>query len=228
MSIYFRKMESSPPQTPFAPSWRYFLGDSWINGVDFNRLSKFILDKENEIINSYPPSDNKYSVDGYTGLGNKSLTSRFGSYNLLKFDTIDIRQLRKEISRIHKEFIDALGVVNSERIWIQCWANVLRDGEEIKPHLHGVNPYIYLGGHITVQCNDSSTVYINPINQINDPETISILNEVGKITLFQNNIPHYTTPHRGVKERISIAFDMVYDNQPISKSNMILLDLDEI
>ena len=105
---------------------------------------------------------------------------------------------------------------------------MLRDGEEIKPHLHGVHPYIYLGGHITVQCNKSSTVYINPINQLNDPELISIVNEVGKITLFQNNIPHYSTPHKGDKERISIAFDLVYENQPYDNTNMILLDNNEI
>jgi hypothetical protein len=65
---------------------------------------------------------------------------------------------------------------------------------------------------------------INPINQINDPELFKIKNEVGKITLFQNNIPHYTTPHKGLKERITVAFDMIYDSFPVDKTNMILLD----
>ena len=228
MSIFIRSFRSNPPLTPFAPSWEYFIGDSWIEGVDFVALSTFILEKEKELIKKFPPSNNEYSCDGYTGLGNKSLTSRFNSYNLLRFDIPEITTLQKEISRVHSEFIETLGIVNKQRILIRCWANVLRDGEEIKPHLHGVHPYIYLGGHITVQCNKSSTVYINPINQLNDPELIAIVNEVGKITLFQNNIPHYSTPHKGDKERISIAFDLVYENQPYDNTNMILLDDNEI
>ena len=38
-------------------------------------------------------------------------------------------------------------------------------------------------------------------------------NEIGKIILFQSNIPHYTTVHKSEKERITIAFDlMMYKN----------------
>ena len=48
------------------------------------------------------------------------------------------------------------------------------------------------------------------MNQINDPETYKSKNEVGKITLFQNCIPHYTDIHQDEKERITIAFDLKY------------------
>ncbi len=122
--------------TPFAPSWNYYLGYSWINNIDFKILSKFILDKEKEIINNFPPSNNKYSCDGYTGLGNRSLTSRFNSYNLLSFHIPEIKTLKKQISKVHKEFLKVLGVEVKEKIWIRCWANVLRDSEVIKPHTH--------------------------------------------------------------------------------------------
>ena len=37
-------------------------------------------------------------------------------------------------------------------------------------HLHEVDSVCYLGGHITVQCDDTYTGYINPINQINKPD----------------------------------------------------------
>ena len=64
-----------------------------------------------------------------------------------------------------------------------------------------------------VQCSNTSTIYINPVNQINDPEEYISINEVGKITLFQNCIPHYTTKHEDDTERISIAFDLfVHDD----------------
>ena len=84
----------------------------------------------------------------------------------------------------------------------------MRKGEKIKPHIHGIDPTTYLGGHICVQCDDTSTHYLNPINQINDPLTYESTNEVGKITLFQNNIPHYTDMHDSDKERVTIAFDL--------------------
>jgi len=85
---------------------------------------------------------------------------------------------------------------------------VLRKGQEILPHIHQTGPWTYLGGHVTVQCHDTSTIYINPINQINDPELYISYNHVGKITLFQHNIPHYTTVYNGESERITIAFDI--------------------
>jgi len=55
---------------------------------------------------------------------------------------------------------------------------------------------------------NTATHYINPVNQINDPEIYSSKNDPGKITLFQNCIPHYTDIHKGNQERITIAFDL--------------------
>ena len=86
----------------------------------------------------------------------------------------------------------------------------MRKGEKIDPHIHDVGPHAYLGGHICIQCTDTFTGYINPVNQINEPETFKSKNEVGKITLFQNCIPHYTSVHEDdKKERITIAFDLL-------------------
>jgi ATP-dependent phosphoenolpyruvate carboxykinase len=84
----------------------------------------------------------------------------------------------------------------------------MEKGKKINPHLHSVNSDCYLGGHVCVQVNNTSTYYINPINQINDPEIYQSKNQVGKITLFQNNIPHFTDEHKNDKERITIAFDL--------------------
>ena len=37
----------------------------------------------------------------------------------------------------------------------------MNKGQKILPHLHDVAPVCYLGGHITVQCDDTYTGYIN-------------------------------------------------------------------
>ena len=75
-------------------------------------------------------------------------------------------------------------------------------------HLHGVHPNIYLGGHVCVQADDTSTFYINTPNQINEPSSYQSKNEVGKLTLFQNFIAHYTNKNNSKSERITIAFDL--------------------
>ena len=94
----------------------------------------------------------------------------------------------------------------------QCWYNVMKKGQKILPHLHDLGPYCYLGGHITVQCDDTYTGYMHPANQLNHPFVHKSKNEVGKITLFPNHIPHFTSVHNGDDERVTIAFDLTTQN----------------
>ena len=119
-------------------------------------------------------------------------------------------------------FINYLNI-DKRKLWIQCWANVMRKGERISPHIHSVKNDSYLGGHIMVQCDNTDTVYINPVNQLNEPDVYKSENVVGKLTLFQSYIPHYTTEHKGDQERISIAFDIFLDNVK-NLDNKILLE----
>lgn len=85
----------------------------------------------------------------------------------------------------------------------------MRKGESIKSHIHMVTPQSYLTGHITVQSEGTSTYYINPVNQINDPEVMEVKNIAGRISLLPAYIPHYTDTHEGEKERISIGIDII-------------------
>ena len=224
--MQIKYFQSEPKVSPFAPEWYYTFGEDKIEDVNFQELSKFLLQKEKELIQTPLPYDFTV-VDAYTGLGENSVTSRWGSYNLLSFDNPEIKKIRNNIFVKYLSFMDAVGIERSD-VYIQCWFNVLRKGQSIKPHIHSTGPYCYLGGHITVQSEHTETVYINPINQINEPQEYKSLNEIGKITFFQQNIPHYTTIHDGESERISIAFDIVMKEgidftKPASK-NMILLD----
>ena len=109
---------------------------------------------------------------------------------------------------MHNAFISALNINPIKSLYIKGWYNVMRKNEQIEPHAHGFNPDIYLGGHFCVSCENTSTYYINPINQINKPDAYDSKNTPGKLTLFQNYIPHYTNKHKGKKERVTIAFDL--------------------
>ena len=74
--------------------------------------------------------------------------------------------------------------------------------------MHSISSDCYLSGHFNVQVNDTSTCYMSPINQLNDPDVIDIKNKDGDMTLFPSYIFHYTTPHYSFKPRITIAFDL--------------------
>lgn len=130
----------------------------------------------------------------------------------MKWNDKEINKLEKQIIEKHNKFIKSLTLNIPDKLYIQCWANVMRNGEQIKPHIHDISNQSYLGGHICVQCDNTSTNYINPVNQLNDPEIYKSRNEVGKISLFQSCIPHYTDIHNSNIERITIAFDLYLNN----------------
>jgi hypothetical protein len=215
---------SQPKKTIFAPEWTYWLAEDTITDIDFSEISDLILEKEKSILEKFP-SSTKTNADGYTGLGADSLTARYQHYNLLLWENQEIKKIKTSILKTYLNFLEQVGAPR-RKVWIQCWANVLRKNQEIKPHIHSVTPYSYLGGHICVQCTDTSTIYINPINQINDPEIYSSKNEVGKITIFQNSIPHYTSKHVSNTERITIAFDIIVD-ELLNPDNATLVLLDD-
>ena len=89
-------IKSKPKNNFFAPEWCYYIYENIIDNVDFKKISKLILKKEKEIIKKYKPSK-KGSVDGYTGLGKNSLTSRYEFFNVLKWKDKEIDKLEKQI-----------------------------------------------------------------------------------------------------------------------------------
>ena len=161
--------KSLPRRNVFAPAWEFPIGEDKITTVNFKKLAKLILKKEKTILAS-PIRKGHLAEDAYTGLGKNSLTSRYGTYNLLDFKHPEIKKLKKAILVSHARFLEALNVPLYPELYIQCWANVMREGEQIKPHLHSVHENSYLGGHIVVQAQKTHTHYINPVNQINGPD----------------------------------------------------------
>ena len=205
----FKRFVSRPPVSPYAPQWDFRVGTSICEDIDTNSLSEFLLLKEKEV-KKLPTSlriDGTES-DGYTGLGSNSTTSKFQSYNILTWNHPEIKKLKSNIARNIIDYNNECGSKTPNEIYIICWYNVLRFGQKIKPHHHSANPDCYLSGHFNVQVNDTSTVYMSPINQLNDPDVIDIKNKDGDVTLFPSYIFHYTTPHYSFKPRITIAFDL--------------------
>ena len=107
-----------------------------------------------------------------------------------------------------EDYNHKLGNLTPEKLYVQCWYNVLRYGQKIKPHLHCVDENAYLSAHFTIQCDDTSTMYMNPVNQLNDPYIIEEKNKPGNFTIFPEYIPHFTTKHLSDIPRITMAMDI--------------------
>ena len=201
-------MKSGLKKTPFAIDYNFYIFENIISDVNFNVVSNIIKSKEKTIINSSPTSDN----DGNTGLGNNSLTSRFNYFNVLDWQEPDIKKIKNNIVNNINEFYKKILQERPTNLKIQCWANVMRKGQQIKPHVHDTSNNCLLGGHICVDVENTNTHYINPFKYFagEEQEIYSSNNEIGKITLFSDNIPHYTDEVIS-KDRITIAFDIIHD-----------------
>ena len=208
------------PQTPFAPTWDFTIGEKQIN-LDLDSLADIVLKKEVEIKEQFPGEN-----DGNTGLGPESLTSRFSHFNVLSWGFPVTDQLHREIKKFHKQYFQSLfgSMKKSPKLQIRCWANVLRKGEQIKKHWHCSHPYTYLGGHFTVTAGNTCTVYVSPMDDIG--QVYHAKNVPGKLTLFPNYIPHYTSIHQEDFPRITIAFDLYpVSNRFVYNDDSTLIDL---
>jgi len=203
MVINFKSEES---RTPFAQTWNYFILENYINALNFDTLGQTLLNKEPEIKNIQV--EEKNLTDGGTGLGYDSTTSKYRYYNVLNWKTKEIEQLKEEILKNYILYLELLNIPRKSTS-IQCWMNILRKGEEIKPHLHSRNSTGYLSGHVCVTTQNTSTCYANPEFPYDLNESFKSKNEMSKITIFPSFVPHFTTKHLENKERITIAFDIV-------------------
>ena len=173
--------------------------DSDINVL---KLSKKILKNESKIIKKYPPRGyDGLITDGNTGLGSGSLTSRFYHFNVLSWDGTDL--VKKTIRSGYEAYTGLIGTP----IYVKCWANVMRKGDQIKSHKHAeqykYDEEDYLCGHISVKVDGTTSTYYQSSSDIH-----SFLNINGMITIFPCYLYHWTDQYNGDSERITLAFDI--------------------
>ena len=169
------RIRSEVKQTPFAPEWDYRIIEGEIDDVDFDYISDYLLKKQDEILKIKPTND------GLTGLGMDSTTARHPNYNIFKFGDSEINKLKKNIVTLHNELLKQMSMIDVipyVNLYIKSWYNVMNKGQNISLHLHDVTPTCYLGGHITVQCDDTYTGYTPPtlipiLDEDSDNESVS-------------------------------------------------------
>jgi len=213
------QLTNNQVNTPFAPTWNYFLmeAEDSIDQKTIDEFKIFILDSEKKIINKFEQNYSSYNkeynitFDGDTGLGPESLTSRSPFYNLFAIENACIQEIKKSV---YEKYIRYLEIINVPRrkVWIQSWANVMRYGEAISEHIHSSHENTWLGGHVAISCDGTSTFYRAPV-RLTEDQIYESKNVPGKLTLFPDCIPHWTNEHSGNSERISIAFDIITNDR---------------
>jgi len=203
--------------TPFAPSWNYFIAEKLISNINSNRLKNYLLSRQQEVLSIEDNLD-----DGGTGLGNDTTTVRYRSYNIFSWYQPDINILKQEIFSMCSNYHMKLGVKKPPQLGLKGWMNIMKKGDRIEIHNHGFKSDSYLSGNFIVSCNNTKTVYNNPFQQYvkenkllrmveedeDDPTYYASKNTEGKLTLFPNYIPHFTTEHRSYSYRITLAFEL--------------------
>lgn len=214
---------NKPVQSHFSPQWNFYIVEDIIfNDAQAELIKNIILNKEKEIVESHP-----YYGDGGTNLDSNSLTSRFPYFNLMKWDEPELDVLKIGIHNTYVKFLNELQI-DRRNTKIKSWANVLRKGQSIDYHAHSSSgPWSYISGHITISTEDTSTYYANPIITT---DVYKSENKVGKITLFNEYIPHWTDTYNGEKERITVAFDIFLSERPdcYSFTSQEAVDFDSI
>ena len=206
--------------SPFAPTWDYFIAEKLISNIQYTRLKNYLLSKQQEIFSIKDNLD-----DGGTGLGNKTTTARFGSYNIFKWDQPDINTLKKEIASMCNNYHMRVSGKKISKFGLAGWMNIMKKGDRIEMHNHSFQNDSYLSGNFTVSSNGTKTIYNNPFSQyikenvlvkmvedgVDDPSYYASKNIDGKLTLFPSYIPHFTTEHKSDNYRITLAFDLRYE-----------------
>jgi hypothetical protein len=165
--------------------------------INCSWLSSRVLRNEQKILKKYPPTNYfKRRTDGGTGLGFNSLTSRFYHFNVLSW--FGTKQLRKCIKAGYNNF----NKVNDNPVFVQCWANVMRKGDIIKPHTHlneNISSLHALSGHLCVKVDGLTSTFYNgkPLPNVN-----------GQMVFFPSSMTHWTNTYTGDDKRITIAFDI--------------------
>lgn len=189
---------------PIAPSWCYFIGQNSIfSPDDCEEIKSLLLMEEERILEE---TKDKVKNDAGTGLGTDSVTSRYAHYNVLNWDYQFVDKLKIGLLKTLNGYLSVYDNCGYDEYYIKSWFNVLRKDQSISKHHHADHPNTFLGAHLTICTEETSTYYEHPFTQ----ETFKIENTPGDLTLFPNWIKHWTDEYQGNCVRISVAMDITY------------------
>ena len=167
----------------------------------FNRIeSSEIINRLYDLCLSAEPSLLKLEKDiMWRDIEGSETTARYSNYNVFLIKDPVVKHVYDLIKLSYYEMLDALKKPR-ESMFIQCWINVHRKGQNLAKHSHRFPMH----GHLTVNAHQTATIY-------GDNDELTIPNENGLLTLLgASNVMHSVTPYKLAQgARVSIAFDLL-------------------
>jgi len=204
------RIKSPHPKTEYAPNWNFPVGVAgWTDFEKIDTIKNFLLSKEDYIL-SLPITN-----DGGTKLGNDTVTSRHGSYNLFHFadELPEINDWLKFAQNAYLDFVSQ-DMASVQELYMFAWYNIARKGDSIGEHAHGADFDSYLSGNMHFDDYATINSYMSPFDRRSQ---VSFKNFKGGLTFFPSCLPHKSDVYTGDALRVSIAFDLrLAENQYIS------------
>lgn len=155
-------------------------------------LSKILHRDESDILNIPNTDSNSY----------EGLTHQFSVYNWLNNPDLQIFDIPRRLFTL-PEFQD------EKVLYVQCWANILRQGENIPLHIHGIADVpqwdeFYASNTFISGPEDTGTYYNDTYER----------NNIGQMNLIGSMIPHEVKTHMSNTPRISMAMDIYHEGHP--------------
>jgi hypothetical protein len=203
--MHLRRLKSQQATTPYAPSWDVPLGIAqWSEHDKIDTIRDFLLEKEEEILRL------PYQGDGNTGLDETNITTRYGNYHLFDF-TEECSELNDLLEWLREQWVRFIIEDNTQPyiLAFTCWYNIIRKGQEIKPHRHGAGSIVYLSGNMHLDNYETSTQYEHM------GMTATLPNVKGGLTLFPGYVHHGVLVYNGDTPRVSLAFDISINEPPV-------------
>ena len=197
-----------PSKSPLLPAFNIKLSDSMLDATTTEQLKDVVFAEEQNILNNIKT---EFEDDDPTWL-----TVKLWGYNFLDFDYPCIKYFNNFIFDSYKFYMNQIGVDSSKPVYIQCWANILRNnGRIIKPHHHAdahsgaPYEYSYVSGNISIHVENTSTSFAHPIFKDMFSE---IPNVNGQLIMFPSFMTHWSSENKSETPRVTIAFDIITED----------------
>ncbi len=163
-----------------------------------NRLSKILLRDERMVLSI--PNNQQSSYSG--------TTHQFPVYNWLNNPDLEIFDIPKRLFTL-PEF-------SQEKVlYVQCWVNILRQGENIPTHFHAGETYLEYNNFYA-----SNTFISGPEETGTHYNDTYERNSQGIMHLIGSMVEHGVNTHMSNTPRISMAMDIYHDNHPLIKEQI--------
>jgi len=197
--------KSELPKTSLAPNYDYNILENNISDkVNTYEVLAHMKNRYNHLLNTLDnEADKQEQIIRYI-IFNKEILEKEYMINLID----NIRE------NIHF-YCEHLRLIKPSRMWLQFWCNFMSKGNHIDIHQHEWNACSFLSGNLCLKTKNTSTHYLNPQRYFNKfNEVYNSKNEIGKLTIFPSTIPHFTDKVVDDEMRVTLAFDVLTEQDP--------------